>query len=188
VNYHGVKNVRKGVIFMGISSLNHWVESNLFIIIVATLFVIILLFMWIILLNKRLKKYRILFKNQEGKDLETVLVNVSEQVNTFKDTLNKLEDRFASNQISEERHFQNWNLVRFKAFQNTGGDQSFALAVLDGLGNGYVMSSIFGREESRVYCKPVQAGVSNYPLSEEEQEAIEKALGEIKTKKGSGKK
>ena len=49
--------------------------------------------------------------------------------------------------------------------------------MLDALGDGIVMSSIFGREEARVYCKPVQKGSSNYPLSDEEKEAIDKAIG-----------
>jgi hypothetical protein len=75
-----------------------------------------------------------------------------------------------------KNNFQNWSLVRFKAFNNVGGDQSFALALMDAFGDGLVISSIFGREESVVYCKPIKKGSSVYPLSKEEQEAINQAL------------
>ena len=68
-------------------------------------------------------------------------------------------------------------VVRFNAFDNTGGEQSFVLALLDGHGNGAVITTLAGREESRTYAKPIAGGSSSYLLSEEEQEAIRRALG-----------
>jgi hypothetical protein len=127
--------------------------------------------------NIKLKKYRNLLQGAEGKDLEKLMLDLLEKTDTIYQKQTKIDERLTSNQILEERHMQSWSLVRFQAFQNTGGDQSFAFAMLDALGDGIVMSSIFGREEARVYCKPVQRGASNYPLSEEEKEAIQKALG-----------
>jgi hypothetical protein len=70
---------------------------------------------------------------------------------------------------------QGIGLVRFRAFQDTGGDQSFALAVADGEGNGMVLSALYGRGETRVYAKPVQGWLSPKPLGEEEQEALAEA-------------
>jgi hypothetical protein len=130
--------------------------------------------------NIKLKKYSNLLKGTEGKDLETLLLDLLEKTSAVQNKQAKIEERLTNNQIMEEKHMQSWSLVRFQAFQNTGGDQSFAFALLDALGDGIVMSSIFGREEARVYCKPVQRGSSNYPLSEEEKEAIQKALGGTK--------
>ncbi len=63
-------------------------------------------------------------------------------------------------------------IIRFNPFGDTGGDQSFALAVLDEHGDGFVMSSLFGRSESRLYAKPVKGGRSKYPLTDEEEQAI----------------
>ncbi|HEY8414268.1 MAG TPA: DUF4446 family protein [Thermaerobacter sp.] len=78
-------------------------------------------------------------------------------------------------------------VVRFNAFEGMGGEQSFVLALLDRHGNGAVITTLAGREESRVFAKPIEAGGSAYLLSEEEQEAIRRALsggapavGEIK--------
>ncbi|QIA28113.1 DUF4446 family protein [Thermaerobacter sp. PB12/4term] len=67
-------------------------------------------------------------------------------------------------------------VVRFNAFPNTGGEQSFALALLDAHGNGAVITTLAGREETRTYAKPIAGGSSPYLLSEEEREAIRRAL------------
>lgn len=67
-------------------------------------------------------------------------------------------------------------IVRFNPFRETGGDQSFCIALLDGNNNGVVVTSYYGREANRVYAKPIQGGSSEYELAKEEQEAIEKAM------------
>lgn len=66
-------------------------------------------------------------------------------------------------------------LVRFNAFENMGGDLSFALALLNQEGDGVVISSINGREESRVYAKPITSSQSSYHLSDEEKQVVKKA-------------
>jgi len=68
-------------------------------------------------------------------------------------------------------------LVRFNPFKDIGGDQSFSIAFLDGKNNGIVLSSLFTREGSKVYSKSIVGGVSEkHPLTEEEKQAIEKAI------------
>lgn len=66
-------------------------------------------------------------------------------------------------------------LVRYRAFEDVGGDQSFALALLDDDRNGVVLAGLHGRSGDRIYAKPVQQGRSTYALSQEEQEAIARA-------------
>jgi hypothetical protein len=63
-------------------------------------------------------------------------------------------------------------LVRFRAFEDTGGDQSFALALTDGEGNGVVLSALYGRDATRVYAKPVEGWLSPKPLGAEEEQAL----------------
>lgn len=70
---------------------------------------------------------------------------------------------------------QGVGLVRFRAFQDTGGDQSFSLALTDGEGNGVVISSLYGRGETRVYAKPIKGWLSPKPLGEEEEQALAQA-------------
>jgi hypothetical protein len=67
-------------------------------------------------------------------------------------------------------------LVRYDAFEDVGGRLSFSCALLDAKGNGVVMTSINGRQDTRVYAKPVTDGRSAYNLSIEEEEAIRQAL------------
>jgi len=70
-------------------------------------------------------------------------------------------------------------IVRFDAFEDLGGMLSFAVAMLDREGSGVVLSSINGRNETRIYAKPVEHGGSRINLSGEEEEAIRRALGAV---------
>lgn len=141
------------------------------------LFIIVIIYTFRI--NRKLQKYRFLSRESEDKSLEELLLKIAEKSQDNNNRVVKLEEEFVKNLAIEERHVQKIGLVRFQAFENTGGDQSFALSMMDAKGNGVVISSLFGRDESRVYCKPVTDGKSTYPLSKEEKEAINKALGII---------
>ena len=72
-------------------------------------------------------------------------------------------------------HIQKLGVVRFNAFDNTGSDLSFSVALLDAADAGFVLSGIYGREESRVYAKPVLKGESTYLLTKEEKQALDAA-------------
>lgn len=67
-------------------------------------------------------------------------------------------------------------LLRYDAFEDVGGRLSFSCALLDDHGNGVVVTSINGRQDTRVYAKPIAEGRSPYNLSVEEEEAIRQAL------------
>ena len=69
-------------------------------------------------------------------------------------------------------------VIRYDAFEDVGGRLSFSCALLDDHGNGVVMTSINGRQDTRVYAKPITDGRSPYNLSIEEEEAIRQALAE----------
>jgi hypothetical protein len=78
------------------------------------------------------------------------------------------------------RAVQRVGLVRFDAFEDLGGMLSFAVAMLDKEGSGVVLSSINGRNETRIYAKPIEHGASRINLSGEEEEAIRRALGAVR--------
>jgi hypothetical protein len=67
-------------------------------------------------------------------------------------------------------------LLRYDAFEDVGGRLSFSCALLDDHGSGVVVTSINGRQDTRVYAKPIAEGKSQYNLSVEEEEAIRQAL------------
>ncbi len=66
-------------------------------------------------------------------------------------------------------------LVRFDAFADAGGAQSFALALVDDDGDGIVLSSLHSRPTTRVYVKALRRGVADAPLSGEEEQALREA-------------
>ena len=75
-----------------------------------------------------------------------------------------------------ERTFQKIGIIRFNAFINKSGNQSFAVALLDNQHTGFIISSLFVNDISRVYIKTMTKGKSDYLLSNEEKEAIERAI------------
>jgi hypothetical protein len=74
-----------------------------------------------------------------------------------------------------ELHIQRIGIVRFNPFADTGGAQSFSIALLDGENNGIVMTSLYARAGNRWYVKDITAGKGEHELSKEEQEAIRSA-------------
>jgi Protein of unknown function (DUF4446) len=71
---------------------------------------------------------------------------------------------------------RNVGVVRFDAFEDMGGRLSFSAALLDGHGDGVVITSINGRQDTRCYAKRVQGGASVHNLSDEERQAIRQAM------------
>ena len=110
-------------------------------------------------------------RKKEPENLEEVLSQFKKLENNFETLSQELEN------LKKESKFsvQKVGIVRFNPFSEVGGDQSFSIALLDGNNNGIVITSLYSREGNRVYGKPIKAGVSEYSLSEEEKQAIEKA-------------
>ncbi len=77
---------------------------------------------------------------------------------------------------------QRVGVVRFDAFDDIGGRLSFAVALLDDNGNGAVLSTINGRQESRSYAKSIRNNTSEFTLSAEEHQAIQEAFSNATTK------
>lgn len=90
--------------------------------------------------------------------------------------LDELQARAAVQEAVGRRSIQRVGLVRFNPFEDTGGNQSFAVALLDGAGAGIVVSSLHSRTGTRVYAKAIVDGRSDGALSEEESEALRRAL------------
>lgn len=113
--------------------------------------------------------------NQE-KNLEEILLDLSERMKKAETEIEKMDQIIARMEREATYYLQRWALQRYKAFANVGGDQSFSLVLLDRNGDGVILSSIYGRDESRVYAKSISGGKANYPLSDEEQEVLAAAI------------
>ena len=112
----------------------------------------------------------------KGVDLKRVLEAYLGRAGENTEEIRRLQESLARIQRDGLTHFQRVGLVRFNPFEDTGGDQSFALALLDNHGSGIVISSLYQRETTRIYGKPVKEGKEEgYEFSDEEEEAIKRA-------------
>lgn len=141
---------------------------------------ILILLAWNVFLQVRLEKIRkrikIFFEGKKTKDLEEV---IAEQLKRTKKTESDIEKLFKWNEDLQkiaDISIQKVGVIRFNPFKDTGGDQSFAITLLDKDNNGLVISSLYSREGTRIYTKPIEKGASSYHLSEEEKKAIAKAM------------
>jgi len=141
---------------------------------------VVVLVVWVALLQRSEARLRSRLRRVLPGGATTSLDQLLEQnvhrlddLATRLDALNKLHQEL---EAITQRAIQKIGVVRYSAFTDTGGDQSFAIALLDSEGSGIVLSSLHSRADTRVFAKPVQAGRSRYPLSDEEQDAIKKAL------------
>ena len=108
--------------------------------------------------------------------LETVLGASLERVRQAVKDVDVVAARTAVLERDVAAGFSRVGLVRFNPFEDTGGNQSFALALLDGRGDGFVVSSLHARAGTRVYAKAIARGTSEAALSTEESEAVRQAL------------
>ncbi|MFL5727738.1 MAG: DUF4446 family protein [Chloroflexota bacterium] len=124
-------------------------------------------------LGRRLES---LTRGADGRSLEAVLDAHLDKVFGVARELDELSARSAMLESNGRRALQRVGLVRFNPFEETGGNQSFALAMTDAGGDGFVISSLHARAGTRLYAKAVQAGRSDAALSAEEAEALRLAL------------
>ncbi len=125
--------------------------------------------------SKRLRnRYRSLMKGESGKDLESLVNQYNEKVTVLEKEVARLTEVLGDHEVRITRKLGTAQVVRYNAFGEKGNDLSFSIALLDEEGSGTVLSSIFGRDESRVYAKPVSAKGSIYTLTDEEKDVIEK--------------
>jgi len=120
-------------------------------------------------------RWKSLLPDGKGETIETMLydhlrerMKLEEDLDHLRARATELENRL----VESKRHV---GLVRYDAFDDVRGNQSFALAIYDDQGNGAVITSIVGRADCRVYCKPLLNGRSERDLSQEEQRAIREA-------------
>ena len=155
-------------------------EGTLSLVVVALAAAVVLLVVWVAWLQRSeavlRRRLRRLIGDAEGTGFDEVLdrqLRRLDEVAGRVDALNKLHHDLEN---LTQRSIQKVGVVRFNPFADTGGDQSFAIALLDAEGNGLVLSSLHGRTDTRIFAKQVQSGRSRHQLSDEEQDAIRRAL------------
>lgn len=125
-------------------------------------------------LNKKYKKF--LEKLGNGKDIEEDLETYMYRVEKVEKQNNEILNYVKTLDEDLTRCIQKVGMVRYNAFKDTGSDLSFTLALLDEHNDGVVLNGIYSREMSNIYAKPVKNGTSTYTMSDEEKQAVQKAM------------
>ncbi|HQE93590.1 MAG TPA: DUF4446 family protein [Anaerolineae bacterium] len=133
---------------------------------------------WIYTLEKRLKtleeRYRKILALAEDTDQAT-LVQLLTRLDAQETCTAGIEATLRQFVHVLPHTIQGHGVVRYSAFENVGGDQSFSLALVDARGNGVMLSGLHARDDTRVYAKPLTQWRSSYSLSAEEQQALGQA-------------
>ena len=166
---------------MATNSILEFLRTDTFLIIILLISVlsIILLILNHLKLTKLKNEYSEFMKKLgNGK-------NIDENLKVYMDRVQKVED--LNKEIIQycerldktvDTCIQKIGIVRYNAFKDVGSNLSFTLALLDNNNNGVVLNGIYSRDNSNIYAKPIKDGKSEYILSDEEKEAIEKAINE----------
>lgn len=142
------------------------------------LFSLILIWLSIItfLMARIFRRYYKLTKGSAKDNLGDILEKLSEELKIQEKDLQELMKRSEQTEKEATNHIQKIGLIRFNPFDETGGDQSFALAILDGQDSGIVISGLHSRDNTRLYTKLIKEGKPvKHEFSKEELEAITKA-------------
>jgi hypothetical protein len=131
---------------------------------------------WLFLEVRRIEAYyRALTTGTDGGNLAQVLEAHARRVGAAVERTGELDAMARQLQHDGRRYMQHIGFLRFNPFRDAGGDQSFALALADEAGNGVVLSSLHGRDGTRMYGKPLAGWESPYLLTEEEKIVINQA-------------
>ena len=137
----------------------------------------LLVALWIWLRVRRLRAAQSTLLGEGKSDLVDFAVSLQGRI----DDLHRAVDEVASGLVRVDRRVdesvRNVSIVRYDAYEDTGGHQSASLAVLDSQRTGVVVTAIQGRDYARIYMKELDRGKPSVALSPEEQEAVDRAMG-----------
>jgi hypothetical protein len=163
-----------------VPDLNRTLVDNLALVVGVMGVVIIGLVIATLVLSRRVRRandaYRSLVSDNQGGSLQQLLDGHLGKVIEVGAKMEELERLYAQLEVRSRGSLQHVGVVRFNPFEDTGSDQSFAIALLDDRRDGIVLSSLHGRGQTRMFAKPVEGGESKHQLSDEEAQAIRIAV------------
>lgn len=146
----------------------------------ASVFMIFIIFVWLALLTLLFSKFYLYytrtFQTNKKESVLSLLDNLITSSQDFKKDIDVIYKRLNTQDHDGATHVQKIGLLRFNPFNDTGGDQSFILALLDKHQTGVVISSLHTRSGTRWYAKKIEKGKGlEHSLSDDEQKAVKLA-------------
>ena len=147
-------------------------------VIVILLITVILLIVQIRKTNKLKKRLDKFLLGKDGTSLENDIVALFEDNKFLRASTEKNKKDIRKLYKNMEYAFQKFGIVKYDAFQQMGGKLSFSLALLDENNNGFILNSVHSTEGCYTYTKEIKNGECEISLGEEEQKALDMAMGE----------
>ena len=127
---------------------------------------------WVIVTEKRLKRF---FLGKKAKDLEDTIINLENDIANLKKNKDDMQKDISLINTKLKKSVRGLETTRFNPFPDQGSNQSFAIGMLNEEGDGVVLSSLYSRERMSIFAKPIKNNKSEYELSAEEKEVLKKA-------------
>jgi hypothetical protein len=124
-------------------------------------------------LKRKVKKWKHIHATA---DLDAVYEKTVERVEQLSQQMRDTEHEMDALAALVRGKISTAQVLRYNAFSDQGSDLSFSVALIDDDANGVVFSSIYGRDESRTYAKPIHQGESRYALADEEKQVLQEAM------------
>lgn len=133
---------------------------------------ILILFIWVLITEYRFRKF---FAGTKARNLEEVMLKLGDQMAILKETQIEINKHLVTVDKRLNKSIRSVETIRFNPFLDAGSNQSFAISFLNDEGNGVVMSSLYARDRMSIFAKPIISGKSDFELSTEEKEVLEKS-------------
>jgi hypothetical protein len=139
-----------------------------------------LLLLWLALRNE-LTAIRTALRIADGQPIDRMLIEHLESRKAMQAEIAELRERLQASEEWMDHAISYASIVRYDAFENVSGNQSFAIALQNSKGDGILINAVSGRDQARIYGKSVSGGISDGTLTPEEKQAIIKALTRAKS-------
>ncbi len=143
----------------------------------ALIIILFILYASVVLRYDRLKSsYNSFMRGKDGKNLEESVLSKFSEIDALAKMTRQNRQDIKNIYRKLEKNFQKFGIVKYDAFNEMGGKLSFAVAMLDENNSGWVLNAMHSREGCYTYIKEIIKGESYVELSEEEAEALDKAV------------
>jgi len=133
--------------------------------------IVIIILLWILTIEIRFKKF---FAGTKAINLEETIFLIGRKINQIEKVEGEINNHLITIDKRLNKSIRNVETIRFNPFIDGGGNQSFAMSLVNDEGNGVVLSSLYARDRMSIFAKPIIKWKSTFELSSEEKEVLEK--------------
>lgn len=165
------------------SILNQFPFDPAYVILGLLVLVVVLLILVIVNMTKLRslnRRYDYFMRGKDAETMEDMILDLLDEMHSLKAEDRANKDAIRNLNRNFRASFQKYGVVKYNAFKGMGGSLSFAFAMLDYTNSGFILNCVHSREGCYLYVKEVDVGKTDIVLGNEEQEALEQALGYIK--------